>query len=239
MHGITVWFSSPSVISLARRWAGWGRACMPSLRLSLFCGEPLLRRRRRRLAGRVRSAGGEPLRPDRADDLVYRAPLGPRESPSLCVNDIVPIGTMHPGLRHSCSTRTAPDRVSGEFCVTGPQMFPGYLDPDDDSGRFLSTTACAGTAPATWRRLPNADLAYLGRRDYQVKIHGVRVELAEVEWGMRRLGGVTDAVAIALAASCRVLPGPGAAARRPHGGARRFFPRTRSPCSATTWPSSR
>jgi non-ribosomal peptide synthetase component F len=41
-HGITVWFSSPSVISLARR-RGLEPGSLPSLRLSMFCGEPLLR----------------------------------------------------------------------------------------------------------------------------------------------------------------------------------------------------
>ena len=41
-HGITVWFSSPSVISLLRRLNRLAPGMMPSLRYSLFCGEPLL-----------------------------------------------------------------------------------------------------------------------------------------------------------------------------------------------------
>jgi acyl-CoA synthetase (AMP-forming)/AMP-acid ligase II len=83
--------------------------------------------------------------------------------------------------------------------VTGPQMFPGYLDPADDPGRFLDHGGERWYRTGDLaRRLPTGELAHLGRRDHQVKIAGVRVELAEVEWGLRRCAGVTGAVAVAL-----------------------------------------
>jgi acyl-CoA synthetase (AMP-forming)/AMP-acid ligase II len=118
----------------------------------------------------------------------------------LCVNDIVLIGTMHPGLDHVLvDSEGVVGAESGELCVTGPQMFPGYLDPRDDEGRFIEHDGRRWYRTGDIaRREPNGELAFLGRRDHQVKIHGVRVELSEVESGLRRLGGVNDAVAIAL-----------------------------------------
>lgn len=47
------------------------------------------------------------------------------------------------------------------------------------------------------RYLPNGDVICLGRIDNQVKIHGVRVELGEVEAALQSVPGVQDAVATA------------------------------------------
>ena len=40
-RGLTVWFSTPSAITLVRRMGGWRPAAMPSLRWSFFAGEAL------------------------------------------------------------------------------------------------------------------------------------------------------------------------------------------------------
>ncbi|MCX4750466.1 amino acid adenylation domain-containing protein [Kitasatospora sp. NBC_01287] len=216
--GITVWFSSPSVIPLLRRLKALAPHALAGLRYSLFCGEPLLGRD---------AADWQAAAPDsRVENLYGPTELtiscsahrwDPATSPARCVNDIVPIGTPHPGSDHLLvDAEGNPDPLTGELCVTGPQMFPGYLDPADDQGRFLDH------AGRRWyrtgdlvRRRPEGELAYLGRRDHQVKIHGVRVELAEVEAGVRRCAGVTDAVAVAvdgeLFAFCTGTPRPAAA----------------------------
>ena len=59
-----------------------------------------------------------------------------------------------------------------------------------------------------------------------MKIHGIRVELAEVESALRRCGGITDAVAVAvdgeLFAFCVGEPRPAADLMEELGG---FFPR--------------
>jgi amino acid adenylation domain-containing protein len=200
-QGITVWFSSPSVISLTRR-RGLEPGSLPSLRLSLFCGEPLLRHD----AMDWQAAASQ----SRLENLYGPTELtisctvycwDPLEGHDLRVNDIVSIGTMHPGLRYILlGADDRPDPGEGELCVTGTQMFPGYLDPADDLGRFAEHDGLRWYRTGDMvRLLPTGDLAYLGRRDHQVKIRGVRVELPEVEWGMRRCPGVRDAVAVAVA----------------------------------------
>ena len=200
-HGITVWFSSPSVIPFLRRRHALPPGALAGLRYSLFCGEPLL-------SGDA--AAWQAAAPDaRVENLYGPTELtiscsvhrwDPATSPDRCVNDIVPIGTLHPGSGHLLLDADGePHPDSGELCVTGPQMFPGYLDPADDEGRFLEhgTRRWYRTGDLV-RRQPDGELVYLGRRDHQVKIHGIRVELAEVESALRRCGGVTDAVAVAL-----------------------------------------
>ncbi|MGW2182068.1 AMP-binding protein [Streptomyces sp. NPDC001732] len=192
-HGITVWFSAPSLISqLSRRPRGLAAGSMPSLRWSLFCGEPLLAHD---------AAGWQSAAPASVVENLY----GPTEltiscsvhrwdpvrSPGRCVNGMVPIGTLHPGLRHLVH--------DGELCVTGDQMFPGYLDPADDEGRFREVGGVRWYRTGDLvRELDDGELACLGRLDQQVQVNGIRVELGEVECALRRVDGIRDAVVVAV-----------------------------------------
>ena len=200
-EGVTVWFSAPSLISLARRLRGLAPGSMPTLRWSLFCGEPLLAHNAQ--AWQAAAPGSVVENLYGPTELTISCSVhrwDPERSPALCVNDVVSIGTLHPGMRHLIhEPQGAPGAETGELCVTGDQMFPGYLDPADDEGRFVDRDG------ERWyrtgdvvRRLEGGELAYLGRRDHQVKIGGVRVELAEVESGLRRVDGVRDAVAVVV-----------------------------------------
>jgi amino acid adenylation domain-containing protein len=227
-HGITVWFSAPTVISVLRRKKALAAGSLPGLRWSLFCGEPLL-------VGDA--AQWQEAAPNSRLENLY----GPTEltiscsvhrfdqnqSPRQAVNDVVPIGTIHPRLRYLLLGAQEHADSVGELCVTGEQMFPGYLDPADDTGCFLDHDGQRWYRTGDLvRRIGGGELAYLGRADHQVKISGFRVELAEVEWGLRRLPGVREAVAVAadgrLAAFLVGDERPAAVLRRELGF---FFPR--------------
>lgn len=198
-HGITVWFSAPTMISLVRSGRGLEPGSLPGLRWSLFCGEALL----------VRDAAQwqEAAQNSRLENLYGPTELtiscsvhrfDPDLSPKLAVNDIVPIGAVHPRLRYLVLGAGEDSEGTGELCVTGEQMFPGYLDPADDNGRFIDHEGQRWYRTGDLvRHIDGGELAYLGRVDHQVKIGGFRVELAEVEWGLRRLPGVREAVAVA------------------------------------------
>ena len=200
-YGVTVWFSSPSVIPLLRRRQALAPGALAGLRHSLFCGEPLLARD---------AADWQAAAPDsRLENLYGPTELtiscsvhrwDPLTSPERCVNDIVPIGALHPGSDMLLLTADGePDAHEGELCVTGPQTFPGYLDPADDEGRFVKHDGQRWYRTGDLvRREPDGELVYRGRRDHQVKIRGIRVELAEVEAALRRCSGVVDAVAVAV-----------------------------------------
>ncbi|MEK8174061.1 AMP-binding protein [Streptomyces sp. M19] len=125
----------------------------------------------------------------------YRLPRSDQEWPKT-INGIVPIGTCHPSMDHVLLDEAGRPGTTGELCVRGPQRFSGYLDPANNTGRFLllddtgqARTAAAGT-PVTdghWYRtgdratMDGGVLVHLGRIDQQVKIRGHRIELGEVE----------------------------------------------------------
>ncbi|WP_255950606.1 amino acid adenylation domain-containing protein [Streptomyces odontomachi] len=196
-HGITVWFSTPSMISLARRARGVEPGSLPSLRWSLFCGEPLLVRDAARWQDAAPRSHVENLYgPTELTISCSAHRFDPQTSPRLAVNGIVPVGTIHPNLRYLLLGPD--DDGTGELCVTGDQMFHGYLDPSDDVDRFVEHDG------ERWYRTGDlvqhaegGELAYIGRRDHQVNIGGIRMELAEIESGLRRIPGVRDAVVVA------------------------------------------
>ena len=78
-----------------------------------------------------------------------------------------------------------PRGVSGEICIGGPRVARGYRRrPDLTARAFVSDPLGGGRLYRTGdvgRWLPGGTLEFLGRRDAQVKVHGVRVELGEIE----------------------------------------------------------
>lgn len=201
-HGITVWLSAPSLVALLRRHSAMAPGSLPGLRWSLFCGEPLLERD---AADWLRAAPGSTVEnlygPTEATITCCVHRYVPETSARLVVNGVVPIGALHPGLAAVVVDPDAPEKENphpdGELCVAGPQTFGGYLDPADDEGRFLTLGGRRWYRTGDLvRRLPGGELAFLGRRDHQVKVRGRRIELAEVDWGLRRCAGVPEAVTV-------------------------------------------
>lgn len=203
-RALTHWNSVPSVISLAHRLRALRPGVMPTLRRSMFCGEPLTLQQ----AGAWYEAAPQSSLENAYGPTeltvtctTYRLPPSPEDWPSPA-NGTVPIGSLHPGLEGRL--------YDGELCVRGPQRFPGYLDPADDTGRFLTPdgTPHDPATPLTdahWYRtgdrvtsLAQGPLVHLGRMDQQVQVHGYRVELGEVEAALRALAGITDAAVLAL-----------------------------------------
>ncbi|MFH8569980.1 AMP-binding protein [Streptomyces sp. NPDC017993] len=216
-RALTHWNSVPSVISIAQRLRALAPGSMPTLRSSMFCGEPLTLQQ---------AAAWQEAAPHSAVENAY----GPTELTVTCstyrlpedraswpepANGTVPIGALHPGLQLRLQ--------EGELCVRGLQRFPGYLDPANNADRFLAPDGspydpATALTDAHWYRtgdrvgpLPKAPgdpggrdaptggpLVHLGRGDQQVQVHGYRVELGEVEAALREVPGVIDAAVLPL-----------------------------------------
>jgi len=204
VHGrkCTVIFTVPSVISGMRRMKMMRAGLMPTLRYSLFAGEPLP----------VTSAQAwkETSPNSVVDDL-----FGPTEATVVCIGQrffgpenatpnrgVVAIGVPFPGMEAAIagsSLQFLPDGEQGELLLGGPQLSSGYFGEDD-----LTSAGFPMLRGKRWYR--TGDLAYrdsagtfhhLGRIDNQVKVRGLRVELEEVEAYLREICGTDSVAAVA------------------------------------------
>ncbi len=202
---LTCWFSVPSVAMFASKVGLLTPGAFPTLRWSLFCGEAL-------------SASLAEAWQQAANNSVVENLYGPTEatiaitwyrwnsqtSPAECVSGLVPIGWPFDG-QQICAVNdngeVVPTGETGELCLGGSQVTRGYLnDPEKTAKSFVKLPH---TGDQTWYR--TGDLVrmddrgcayYLGRRDFQVKISGYRVELQEIDLVLRQASKTELAVAI-------------------------------------------
>ncbi|OLF05233.1 hypothetical protein BLA60_36860 [Actinophytocola xinjiangensis] len=114
----------------------------------------------------------------------------------------VPIGAAFPNVTLrvlDADLAEVPAGVPGELFVGGIALATGYhANPALTADRFVPDPTGEGTRLyrtgdlAAWRA--DGTLDYLGRRDAQIKLHGVRIEPGEIEAALRACDGVTDAV---------------------------------------------
>jgi len=214
---LTHWLSVPSIISFARRLRALAPGSMPNLRRAMF--------------------GGEPLTLEQVEAWQAAAPnarinncYGPTEVTCICTgyevpadraawpvtsNRSMPIGNIYPHLDYVLLDDDLRPCEDGELCLRGPQRFPGYLDPSENAGRFLSFDGGVGqvydgSEPLTalhWYRTGDrvrheyGELVHLGRVDGQVKVRGNRVELGEIESALRRHPAIAEVVVVTVTAA--------------------------------------
>jgi amino acid adenylation domain-containing protein len=210
---LTHWFSVPSLISFASLLGTLAPGSMPTLRWSVFGGEPLTlgaAREWRQAAPGSRLAVLYGPTEVTVSCTEYRFPDDMADWPRT-PNGTAPIGSSYPDLDLLLLDEEGRPGDSGELCVRGPLRFSGYLDPEHNAGRFLTDDLRpAGDGPPPdhhWYRtgdrvtVQDGHLVHLGRTDHQVKIRGHRIELGEVEAALRRQPQVRDAVVVTVPAA--------------------------------------
>ena len=94
-----------------------------------------------------------------------------------------------------------PPGMPGELCIAGICVGRGYLNrPELTAERFvvLSNGERVYRTGDRVRFLPNGEVEFMGRTDWQVKVRGFRIELEEIEALLRGCLGVQDAAVAAV-----------------------------------------
>lgn len=100
------------------------------------------------------------------------------------------------------SFKQVPIGVRGEIVVSGPGVGYGYLNnPQKTSEVFLDDPFQSLKVPMyrtgdIGRYLPDGNIEFFGRRDFQVKINGRRIELGEIENKILQIAEVKEAVVL-------------------------------------------
>lgn len=208
-HAITHWNGVPSVAAFMQQLRKLTPDKFPSIRLSLFGGEPLPRS----LAlAWMRAAPNSRL----------RNMYGPTEATVACTffevtaeflddpkYSVMPLGWALPGLELmivDAELEPVAAGQTGELLIGGPQLAGGYLSPSEaGNSRFIVKTYARQRAQRWYRSSDAAresmqhGIVFQGRLDTLVKIRGNRVELEEVEHVLQ---------ACSHAALCAVIPWP-------------------------------
>jgi len=195
---LTAWVSTPSFARMCLMQPTFSRAMLPQVRKFWFCGETLA--------------------PEVASELLRRFPgaevwntYGPTEA-TVATSSInitrsvvqefnpLPVGRIKPGTRVViCDERgrslAAGER--GEIVIAGPNVSLGYLNRPDLTASNFSTLHGERSYHTGDAGHFDGDLLFFdGRMDFQIKLHGYRVELGDIEANLHRLADIQDAVVL-------------------------------------------
>jgi amino acid adenylation domain-containing protein len=199
---VTVWNSTPALLSLLLDAAESQGETLTSLRTVILAGDRIPGHLPHRLAGLAPSsrliASGGPAETC-VWSVYYPVPVDfPASSPS------VPYGLPMRNQRYLLLDqlgRDVPDWVEGEMVVESEVgLAEGYLNLPDETAEKFSRAAKPGTRRyvtgdmGRWR--PDGLIEITGRKDFQVKVNGVRIELGEVVEALKTLPDVHDAVVV-------------------------------------------
>ncbi len=197
-NAVTLWNSAPALMQLLTDAATPGTR-LPALRTVMLSGDwiPVT------LPGRIRSLAPE----TRVFSLG-----GATEAAIWSIH--YPIGQVDPAwqsipygtpLTNQCwhvldaDGNACPDWVTGELYIGGAGVAPGYWrDAQKTEHSFVVVPRLDARLYRTGdlgRYLPDGNIEFLGRRDFQVKVQGHRIELGEIEAALLRHPQVEAAVA--------------------------------------------
>lgn len=198
----SVVFTVPSIASNMKRMKMLLPDSMPSLRYSLFSGEPL---------PGISASSWTQAAPNSIVDNLY----GPTEATVVCTGQrfagaqnvtpnrgVVAIGKPFPGTEVEIvdsGLQVVSDGQQGELLLSGPQLSSGYFGAEDltrHSFPVLRGKRRYRTGDLAYRDL-SGTLHHLGRIDNQVKVRGLRVELEEIEACLREVYRTDSVAAVA------------------------------------------
>ncbi len=202
-HGVTVWNSVPAIMQLFTEAAIRADIRLPALRTVLLSGDWIpvgLPAKINQIApnARVISLGGAteasiwsifyPI--DEPDPSWVSVPYGkPLTGQSWHILD-----------EHG---RDAPTWTTGHLHIGGVGVALGYLgDADRTAAAFVRHPVTGERLYRTGdlgRYLPDGNIEFLGRADFQIKIQGFRVEPGEIEQALLECAGVEQATVLARA----------------------------------------
>jgi amino acid adenylation domain-containing protein len=199
-HRITIWYSTPSILSLLEQHGHLERHDCRSLRMVLFAGEVFPIARLRSMMARwpwprycnlygptetnvcTWHEVPKPLPEDQTDDIPIGQPCAHYRS--LIVSGDEPVHTGE----------------VGELLVSGPGVMTGYWDLPERNAKAFTIDADGARWYRTGdlvRELPDGAFAFHGRRDRMVKRRGYRIELGEIEAGLARHPAIAAAAVVA------------------------------------------
>jgi amino acid adenylation domain-containing protein len=197
---ITVALMTPSVVQSVAGWLNEIR--LPELRYSIFAGEALKKDLMEKWASSIPNATIHNIYgPTEALGCFnYDCPKEIVKSKSH--NGVISIGKPFPGMRAGIANhmKMLEENQNGELLFGGDQLMQGYWNDRENTAKAI--VQIPGYDIPFYRsgdlafRDEDGDYFFLGRSDQQVKIDGFRVELQDIEFQIKKIPAVEDAIVL-------------------------------------------
>lgn len=196
---LNVWVSTPSFVDICLLQPEFDAAHYPTLSHFMFCGEELTHRTAVQLKERFPQAK------------IYNT-YGPTETTVavtameitqkiLDEDQRLPIGKPKSDMKISVldqSGKPVDVGKTGELVISGPSVSKGYLNNPEKTAHVFQQVGNhdAYHSGDLGTKDENGVLHYLGRLDFQIKLHGYRIELEEVDHYLNAQKLIKQAVAV-------------------------------------------
>jgi D-alanine--poly(phosphoribitol) ligase subunit 1 len=207
---LTVWVSTPSFARFCLAEPRFRQTMLPDVRRFLFCGETLPVGVAQELLARFpRAEVWNMYGPTEATVAVTSVRI---TDAMVATGRPLTVGYPAPGIDVWIADpddpqRRLPDGARGEIVIAGPQIADPYLRPPA-AGELAELANPFFTLPGGRRAYRTGDLgsidpadgslACAGRLDHQIKLHGYRLELEEIEACLRAVPGVADGAVLTI-----------------------------------------
>lgn len=189
---ITSWFTVPSTIQLMDRMRLLKPGIFPSLKHSLFCGEALPVALAEKWAGAAPGSAAVNLYGPTETTIAVAGYTLPPKGEIKSKNGIVTIGNLFPGHNGRLGHK---DEMKGELLISGKQVVDGYCKNEEQTNS--SFIVIEGRKYYRTGDIAESDaglLYFMGRSDQEVKLHGYRINLLEIDHVMNTFLGGKKAV---------------------------------------------
>lgn len=199
---VNIWVSTPSFADVCLSDHCFNDKLLKNMKYFLFCGEVLTNRTVER------------LRENFPESVIVNT-YGPTES-TVCVTQAVideetlndynplPVGAAKPGTWIFIvdeNGNNMPDGEEGEIIIVGDTVSTGYYRNEEQTKKSFSIYTINGTEYRLYRTgdkgyKKNGQLFYCGRMDFQIKLHGYRIEIEDIENNLIKIPYVEKAVVL-------------------------------------------
>ncbi|MBO0451010.1 D-alanine--poly(phosphoribitol) ligase subunit DltA [Candidatus Enterococcus murrayae] len=195
---LEVWVSTPSFIDICLMEKTFDGEHVPSLKIFQFCGEELTRKTAKELLTRFPNAKiFNTYGPTEATVAMTQIEV---TDELLTTYDRVPIGYIKEDTEVLIydGDQEVSEGEAGEIIIKGPSVSKGYMhNPEKTAAAFFEIDGVPAYHTGDAGRLHvDGLLLYEGRIDFQVKLHGFRIELEDIDHHLEKVSYVKQATVV-------------------------------------------
>jgi len=193
---VEVWVSTPSFIEMALLDRNFNQQVHPELTTFMFCGEELTHDVASKIHERFPAAHiFNTYGPTEATVAVTSIEITPD---ILAKYDRLPIGYLKNDTLGWIELASDSDNT-GEIVLSGPSISKGYINnPAKTEQVFKHDQTATYHTGDLGQRKNDGLILYAGRKDFQIKMHGYRIELEEVNHYLNLNENISRAVAVPM-----------------------------------------